>query len=355
MTNKNLYNPNIAIPPGDTLAELLESIGMTQVELANRMGMSTKHLNQIIKGEAPITAETAIKLECIFKMPASFWNNLETRYREIKARLEEAKKIEDEISVCNEVPYAEMVKLGWVKQTNKPMEKVVNLRSFFGIASLDFISRLHPVAFRTAKQDFSPEAMAAWIRQGEILSAEIDTAPFNKEKLEAIIPNILYATIDPAEFVQCVRKLLGTCGIAYVLAPHIKKTFVCGATKWINPQKAMLQQSNRGCFIDIFYFSLFHELGHILLHSKKETFIETNGLQGKEEREADEYAQKTLIPEAEYKKFVKSRIEKKSIIGFASKIGVHPCIVIGRMAHDKIIGYQDYYDLKPRFKWSNNV
>src|SRR5690554_1686670 len=175
MTNEEKYYPDIAIPPGETLLELLETNYMTQAELAVRMDVSNKHINQIIKGKASITAETALKLEKIFELPARFWLNLEADYQETKARLYN-KKNDAEKKIAVEIPYSDMASLGWVKKTKDINEKIDNLRKFFRVYDLTTIEKVYNAAYRISKsQKASPLALAAWLERGEYLSKEIDT------------------------------------------------------------------------------------------------------------------------------------------------------------------------------------
>jgi addiction module HigA family antidote len=134
------------------LEEYLNAKQMSQVDLAKRIGLTTKTINEIIKGKAPITAQTSLKLELVFGAPASFWNNLEAQYQETKARIEEEQRIKAEEDITSYIPYTELAKLGLVPKTRQKHEKVIHLRSFFGIASLEFIPELHPVAFRAEKE-----------------------------------------------------------------------------------------------------------------------------------------------------------------------------------------------------------
>ncbi len=351
------FNPNIAIPPGETLIEFLNSIEMSQVELSKRIGISTKHLSGIIKGKASITPETALGLESIFGTPASFWNNLEVKYREIKTRLEEKEKILNETGVAKIIPYANIANLGFVTRTRKAEEKVINLRSFFGTASLEFVPDVIPAAFRrTMQREASSLSLAAWLRIGEILAGKVETEPFDKEKVQSVIPDLKkLSLLNPEEFLPGIERYCVSCGIVFVLVPHLPKTYAYGATKWVSPKKALLQLGNRGSYADIFWFTFFHELGHIILHSKKETFIEEDGTSNKIEQEADEFASKTLISRKEYEIFIgKDNITRQSIMEFSEKMEIHPCILVGRLQHDGIIDYRDFHDLKPRFKWAKD-
>lgn len=78
---KNRYAPDTVFPPGRTQEETLETTGMSRTEFAERMGITTKYVNNIIKGEVPITEDTALDMERVLGVPASFWQNLEQQYR----------------------------------------------------------------------------------------------------------------------------------------------------------------------------------------------------------------------------------------------------------------------------------
>ncbi|MFZ5968392.1 MAG: HigA family addiction module antitoxin [Bacillota bacterium] len=359
MANKyNDYYPNIAIPPGVTLKEYLEDVGMSQAELAKRTGITTKHISEIINGKAPISQDTSLKLENVLGIPASFWNNLEMNYQETKARLDAEKEIQDEMAIASEIPYNEIAKNGWISPTKDPRHKVVNLRSYFGVASLRFIPDVHEAAFaafRTADQEkVSRLALATWLRQGEIKASEVKTEPFDKKKLMASIEAFRSLTLLSAEeFEPRLKDLCAACGIALVFVPHLSKTYAHGATRWLSPQKSMIQLSLRYKYADIFWFTFFHELAHIILHGKKEIFIELSGNKDVMENEADSFASKTLIPYKEYENFIRGTISKSTIIDFSKKVNVHPCIVVGRLQHDKIISYSEFSELRPRFTWAS--
>lgn len=116
MEKRNKYSPDIAIPPGVTLLEVLEELGMTQAELAERTARPTKTINEIIKGKAAITPETALQLETVLKVPARFWNNLEMNYRETLARIEEREVLQEQLEWLKGVPVNSMARFGWIKK-----------------------------------------------------------------------------------------------------------------------------------------------------------------------------------------------------------------------------------------------
>lgn len=347
---KSGFRPNIAIPPGETLQEYLDSLSMKQVDLAKRTGLTTKTINEIIKGKAPITPETALKLESIFGTPASFWNNLEINYQENRARIQAERDIDDEVEIAALVPYSEIARRGFVKTTRKSQEKVTNLRAFFGVASLNYVQDVLSVAFRKQDNDASSHyALASWIRIGEIMAGNIQTETYSEKKLKSLIPSFRELTVkEDSDFLPILVQLCASCGIAFVMVPHLPKTFAQGATKWLNPGKAMIQLSKRYQYADIFWFSFFHELGHILLHSRKEAFVEL-GDKTEFEEEADEFSADCLIPRSSYKKFIeKDQFSGDNIVRFADKVSIDPGVVVGRLQHEKRLEYNCFQNLKKK-------
>jgi plasmid maintenance system antidote protein VapI len=81
------FTPDYVSPPGDTLAETLQAIGMTAAELALRCGYPVLFINEIVRGETEINHATAVKFESILGVPTSFWLNRERKYREARQRL----------------------------------------------------------------------------------------------------------------------------------------------------------------------------------------------------------------------------------------------------------------------------
>lgn len=350
--DKSGFRPNIAIPPGETLQEYLDSLSMKQVDLAKRAGLTTKTINEIIKGKAPITPETALKLESILGTPASFWNNLEGNYQETRARIQAARDIEDEVDIAGLIPYTELAKHGFVNKSRKPQEKVTNLRAFFGVASLHYVPEVLSVAFRKQDKDASSHyALASWIRMGEIMAGDIETESYSEKKVKSSIPLFRKLTVgEDSAFLPILERLCASCGIAFVMVPHLPKTFAQGATKWLNTGKAMIQLSKRYHSADVFWFSFFHELGHILLHSRKEAFVELGDRTDFEE-EADDFSADCLIPRTSYKKFVEiNQFSSDSIIRFAEKVGIDPGVVVGRLQHEKRLGYHCFQDLRKKLR-----
>ena len=354
MVKEKKYFADVAVPPGKTINDFLKANNMTQTELAKRMGMSKKHINQLVKGKTTITPDTAIKLEKVFSPMADFWLNLEANFRTAQARLNGNLKKEEK-EIAEKIPYSKMASFGWVKKADNLADKVDNLRNFFRVSSLNSIDSVYGATFRTSKQDkVSPWALAAWLERGESLVREKEISPFSSDKLKSCLPQLRNLTQkEPMDFYEDLVNKLADCGIAFVLVPFLPKTYAQGAVKWLSPKLVMVQMSLRYKFANIFWFSFFHEIGHILLHGKKETYIEFD-LEDREEieDEADEFAAKTLIPEEKFNYFLQQKdFSENAIIRFAGDLGIDPGIVVGRLQYEGIIDYSIFNGLKKKYNW----
>ena len=358
-TNQEIYS-DLAVPPGEYLTEVAEDMGMSQAELARRMGRPVQAISEIANGIKSITPDTALQLEQVLGVPAHIWTGLEAEYQLTKARGEAAEQVEHETDLAVGFPYPEIAKLGWVKTTRKRSEKVMELRRFFGVASLHNLPgvRAYAPAFRqSARPEVSHEALVAWLRGGALEAEKIETQQFDSVKARAALQAIRHLTKEePKVFLPALKQELAEAGIAFVLLPHFPKTYTNGSTFWLTPTKAVLMMTIRGSWADIFWFSLFHELGHILLHDKRHTFLE-DGIDDpswkKQEEEADVFAQKTLIPPASYRSFVKAgNINTTSIASLADEIDIAPGIIVGRLQHDGLLPLNHHIH-RTRYKWAS--
>lgn len=347
--------PDIAIPPGEFLAETLEALGLTQADLAQRAGRPVQAVNEIVRGAKAITPETALQFEAVTGVPAYLWARLEADYRYNTARLAHEAQLAAEVPLAERYPYPAMARHGWVPPTRRRTERVSELRRFFGVSSLALVEQAYQVAFRkSAKVKILPEALAAWLRQGERQANQVETAPFEEARLRAALPALRALTTEPPEvFGPKLRERLAACGIALVFIPHLPGAGAHGATRRRTKGKALVQMSVRYRRDDIFWFSFFHELGHLLLHGRRGVFIETGeDAKDRREAEANAFAQDVLIPPAEYAGF-RRRIgppSRREIVGFAGAVGIAPSIVVGRLRHDGLLPRSNLNGLRARFQ-----
>jgi len=357
MSEFDQYRPTEVSPPGETLEELLRERKLPQRRLAPLLGISAKHLNEIVKGKAQLTPQLALKLENVLGVPAGFWNNRERRYREDLARREESAALKDKLGWLKKVPFRRMAAMGWVEPASDKVEQLRLVLKFFGVAdvgSLDQYLASQGTAFRHSPAFKSDQgALAAWLRQGELLGQAIRTAPFRKTVFETTLAQLRCLTGKPLSvFLSEMTARCADAGVALVVVPEIKGTRVFGATRWLAPDKALIQISLRYRYNDNFWFSFFHEAGHIMLHGKKDFFLETGATTGDKELEADRFAARTLIPAADFAAFRRrADLSPRAVSAFARLVGVAPGIIVGRLHHEKLVHYSHLNELRLRLEW----
>ncbi|MCX5608260.1 ImmA/IrrE family metallo-endopeptidase [Streptomyces sp. NBC_00047] len=350
--------PDYAVPPGETILEFLEESDMTQREFAVRAGMSAKHLNQLTKGLVSLTPDVAEKLESVTGIRARFWNRLEADYQSTRQRLRATRDAEVYTAWYQTLPVKELVKRGQVPQ--EPSDKASRweqLLAFFGVASLDAWVELYEkpaAAFRKTKAyEAKVGSVASWLRLGELAAQEVHCAPFNKSGLQAAIPRLRELTVlPPQDFESDLVQICARNGVAIVFVKEITGSRSSGAARWVSPTKAVVQLSLRYKTDDQFWFTVFHELGHVLLHGKQDVRVEPvdkSTSEDPQELEADSFASEVLIPSRFRPRLsgLKSLADTKS---FAREIGIAPGIVVGRLHHDGIWPHSWGNALKRRFE-----
>lgn len=353
---RNQYQPDYAVSPGEVLNFELQMRGIKKNALAKRTGLTPKHISDLLNAKSSLTVETAIKLERAMGMPVQFWMNLETEYGEALARLAEKNRLKRDLSWLKRLPVAAMIKLGWIKKSPDPSTQLVNVLEFFGIAGVDQWGAVWPglqVAYRQHAGKVSPEALSAWLRRGEIEAANMECAPFDKAKFRHALDQIRLLTCEAPEVsLPAMRAHCAQAGVAVVFVPTLPGVAASGATRWLTPTKALMQLSARYQTDDQLWFAFFHEAGHILLHSKKAVFLEgMNGLDPDEEDQANQFAQNELIPSKAWDEWVKQpAITEGAVRRFAAEWQIAPGIVVGRLQHHRRWPYARGNALKQRVR-----
>lgn len=349
------------VPPGDSILEDMEGLGLSQIETAKRTGYSTKHIHQLIKGEAHITADTALRLEKVLSYSADFWLNMESTYREALAKEAEKIQLAQDKDWLKQIPLADMLKFDWVKKFADKGQQVAECLKFYGVSSVKVWQdqeQNYQVAFKAyEKFNMNDIAIQTWLRQGEIEANNIACQLFYKSKLKENLPKLrdLTTQTDPQDFVPILQKICAECGVAVVFVPTPKNCAMSGATKWIGKNKALVMLSLRYKTNDYLWFAFFHEIAHIIKH-KKQIFLESNKkdfIGDKQlEDEADKFATELLIPptQAHHLQNLQTKAEIKK---FAKSIGIASGVVVGRLQHDGIIAYSYCNDLKVKYQFDN--
>jgi len=349
------YLPNYAVPPGDTLAEVLEERGMSQTELARRTDLSQKHINRIVNGKVQISTDVAIRLERVTDVPAGLWLRLEATYQEHLARLDES-TLGADLPLLEELPIAAMVKLGILTKRLGQHDRLREALMYLGVANRKaWHQTLESLAasFRMSQAHRCDRAaVAVWLRMGEIEASEIDCAPWDPARFKEVLRQVrgLTRVNDPVIWQPKLVELCASAGIAFVAIPEVVGARTHGAARWLTPKKGLIQLSVRGKWSDIFWVSFFHEADHILDQTKRPIFLSGKKKDSPEEQSADQFAQSFLIPRDRTEELRRLR-SAAEVRAFAESVGIHPGIVVGRLQHEGIWDYSQGNNLRNKLQF----
>jgi HTH-type transcriptional regulator/antitoxin HigA len=353
------YEPDSAVAPGGTLRSTLNALGMTQSDLAVRTGLSLKHVNQIVQGIAPITPETALMLERVTDVSARYWNSLEKTYRERLARSDDRTRLADDSGWLEELPIRELIQRGYLSARDDKGTQVEKACRFFGVADPDRWRDvwLKPLAsFRSSPTlAADPGAVAVWLRLGELEAMTIETKPFDPREFREALARIRTLTLrDAGPALKALRRECAGAGVAVVFLSDIGKTRTSGAARWLTPSKALIQMSDRYKANDRFWFTFFHEAAHLLLHSKKQTFVDAEEIEGDAEEEANVFAANHLIPRR-FESHLDDLHSDSDVRRFARELRIAPGIVVGRLQREEKWGWSRGNNLKRKLSFDDLV
>jgi addiction module HigA family antidote len=349
MAKQNQYKPQSVPHPGLTLEEKLEEMGMGPKEFALRTGKPEKTITAILKGDSSITPDMAVQFENVTKIPAHFWINHQRNFDEYVAREKRQGIIEKSINWAKLFPVKEMIANEWLPPVESIHEKTMAILAFFGFSSHSawedyYFNQQLKVAFRISLAHINePYAISAWLRKGELQAAELHTKDYSERKFKETLPELKSVMAKhPVNFFNKLQNICLDVGVKVVHTPSLPKAPICGSTRWIN-DTPLIQLTGRYNRNDSFWFTFFHEAGHILLHGKKDIFLEKVEYSDKDkvkEKQADEFAIKWTLTEEEEVEILKAiPLDEQKIRFFANQFNTHPAIIIGRLQHNKLIHY----------------
>lgn len=346
------YRPDWVAPPGDTIKENLEVLGMTQSELAKRMGMAKENVNEILNGKSTITPETALKFELVLNMSADFILKLENSYRIYLAEKLIKEKQEKEKAFIKNIPYKQMIEYGWINERNSKENVIQELKQYLGVDSFSNLNKVYAFYRKSKIINENKYAVIAWLRKGELEAQQMNIPPYSKTKLKHNIKNIIKLTNESFGIIKNeLTSELADCGVALSYVPCLKGAPVYGAVKWLKPDKPFITMSLRYKTNDQFWFTLFHEIYHVLNPKKTSVIIDDNSNDDDYEKKANKFASKTLIPDKTYRQFVtKGKFDKSDIIMLSQKAGIAPGIVVGRLQYDGYIHHSKLNELKIKYE-----
>ena len=351
------FTPDYAVAPGEVLEEHLAARGLSQAKFAKLCGRSAKLINEIVSGKAPVEPETALEFERVLDLEARIWLGIESEYRLHLARRAEAEETAAAAEWKNEFPVREMKKRGCLKESASGAEDVADMLSFFGVGSVGAWKTKYAesaVAYRHSPSfESNRAALAAWLRLGERYAERLECADYDRRKFVTATERIRRLTRNPVnEALKEAQRVCGEAGVALAPIKPFSKTAVSGAAWWLSPRKAVIQLSLRHKTDDHLWFSFFHEAAHVLLHSKKNTFIDGMMDQtGEIEEQANQWAGDRLVARREWKRFVETQpADENAIRAFAEGQGIAPGIVVGRLQHERRLPWSHLNHLKVKLE-----
>lgn len=334
------FSPDWSVHPGEFLRQVLEQRGLRQSELAERTGLTAKHVNQIVTKNIGISGEVAVLLERVLGIEATWWTRVDAEYQAYLGKQKARYSLDESVQWVKQFDKLALQRHGITNATDDAEVTVEKVFRFFGVASPEAFEQtwLRPrVSFRRSQAfTVAEQNTALWLRlverdaEHQIAIADLPTLrPGALRKASKAIPALTTLTV-PDGF-TAARALLAEAGVALTFVPEISGTRVWGATWWLSADRPVIGLTARNRKPDMFWFALLHEIGHIILHPRRTTFLDLNDSKDTgetAEHEADAFAEQTLLPE-EARTLIARAATREQLLLLAAKLGVGTGIVAG--------------------------
>lgn len=348
MSNYIEYNDSIAFHPGYYIKEIVDESGLTQEDFAKRLDTTPKNLSLLIRGEQSLSIDISMKLSRMIGTSVNYWLNLQNAYDALIAEFKSDEELEEERKVFDYFDYKYFREnFGLPNLPRKKDAQIKEVREFLNVATLTVLKKPDmAVSFRSSTGGLADSSIIKANTMVQIATNKalnIEAPKYNKKKFEETVNYALSLTRNHQEFYPLINNAFKEAGVVMVILPNIAGSKINGATKKIG-ENIMLMVNDRRLYADSFWFTLFHEIGHIMNGDYGISFEKEMGQQ---EAEADQFAENSLIPPEEYKCFVaRQQFDLQSIKNFANHIERDPGIVLGRLQNDGVIGFDDW-TMKP--------
>jgi hypothetical protein len=327
---------------------MLWSQGINLDDFRANIGWTEAQCEMLFKGTLHIGDEAAADLARTVGPSKSFWIQRETGYR--KEQLSDSNWLQ-------QLPVRELVNLGWITDGSSDDHHQAVL-DFFGVSSpTEWSSYWPPVVLSTSfKHTVAYESeiasVASWLRRGELLAEQTSCQEWSDQLACESISTIrgLTRIKDTTLMISKLCFICASFGVAVVVEKPPQGCRATGATRWLSPSRALLLLSGRYKTDDHFWFAFFHELGHLVLHRNQKTQIETTGRFSKLEDEANKFAQDAIIPPERWAELSSLPQDMRSIVRFATSIGISRSLVVGQLQHIGRIHHSKYNWMKKKFK-----
>lgn len=346
MANLRPFKP---IKPGDLLQEELDVRGWSQADLAAILQRPVQAINEIITGKKSITVETALGLATALGTSPEYWMNLESAYRLDLATQGAQEGREDPVArrarLYHFAPVAEMLKRNWVNvKNNKDLDEVEKgLCNFYQVDSLSMVHQPLCAARKTQQDEELTSAQRAWVHMVKVQSEGRPFKPYSQKGLKKTAKLLVHQSVNE-EQIREIPKILDELGVSLIFVEAFPRTKIDGIAFWHN-DVPIIGLSLRLKRIDYFFFTLLHEIAHILNEDAKEAKLDLNILDVDEEtdreKRANYDARESLIPSDKLDLFLAKnpRLSKIAILSFAQKLNIHPAVLVGRLHFEGVLPY----------------
>jgi len=352
------WSPDWAIHPGDHLEEHLEAREWSQAEFARISGLSKKLVSQIINGKNPVTPETAIKLERVLGMKAYIWAGLQTEWDLHQARRDPRQLSAEDRAWIKRQPLKELKSCGVIDSDSDEFDMLHDLTAFYRIgtpSAYEAKVASVPVHHREGKGrgEVIPENVFAWLMMGERQARSMDLPKYDRNRFIKVVHSIRELTQEKVSvFAPKMKELSAEAGVALIFEPAFSKTKLFGSARWVDGLRPVIQMSLRMKSNDHFWWTFFHECGHILLHEGRDFADDKGGAETNDvENEANEFAEGILVGRERLAKIIQMAPRSKQQVKLlANEIGIHPGILLGMMQHHKVIDHSYMNALKEKYE-----
>jgi HTH-type transcriptional regulator / antitoxin HigA len=358
MRDDQSFQPDWLSPPGETISHFLDETKESIPEFSQRLGRSEDFVRSLLRGGQAIDRTLATVLARLVGATAAFWLKREQHFRSDIARLGQKLDPKECAHWLRELPVRDMVELGWVAGAQDPVERTVHCLKFFGVSSIDAWRRKAEQISTSASLRTSPTfesssgSLVAWLRSGELRSSSIRCAQWSAKALRERLLDIraLSRKKHLAGFMPQLQEECARCGVAVVVVPAPARCRASGATRVLSDKRRLIVLSLRHKTNDHFWFTLFHEIGHLLLHQSVPTFVDEEGTEASEaEIEANEFASDVLVPSNRKEEMLHLAADATEVMSFARSIGIAPGVVVGQLQHHGKLTFNQLNGLKRRF------
>jgi len=352
------FCPNWKSPPGDTIIEMLDERELSVEAFSQLINETTSFASRLVAGTEPITHELAMKLSNVLGASTDFWLARDYDFRDATELDIQLKTSAD---LYNSLPIADMKKFGWISGARSREEVVQQCLEFFGVSTIpqwvgQYGQKALGPAYRKSSTFTDNEfATIAWLRQAEKVSECKVVNEWNSEDLKKQIPALrkLSWFKDPQLFLTKLEQILATAGVKFAVIKAPKGCTASGATRFLKDGTPLIQVSFRYLSDDQFWFTVFHEIAHLLLHAEHLPFYEIKGMEIDHfENEANEFASSIIIPPYFYEEFLDIKSSSKAVMKFAKKCGIAPGLIVGQMQYNNMINFNQLNFLKRRYRWA---